>query len=83
MKLFGLEIKRARTNKYDLRKISRIEIADDDVLVVHCERNLSAETAQNLQDSLTKIFGNAREVLVLDKGVTLTVVSGAKDENSS
>jgi hypothetical protein len=70
-----------RRPKYDVRKLARLDLAEDDILVIHSDERLSAPVADGLEKSLKKLFGFHREILVLDKGVFLTVIGNQKDEN--
>lgn len=75
MRIFGFDIKRAPRATYDIRKINRIQLADGDVMVVHCDAPLSAQQAESVKQVIMDAFGSEREVIVFDSGVRLSVVS--------
>lgn len=80
MRLFDWEIKKTPRAKFDLRAINKIKLEKDDVLVVHCANvSLAPEMANELRARLATVFGSDREIIVFDRGITLTIVSNPNE----
>ena len=76
------DVFRKSRGRFSVKKLSRIDLADDDVLVIHSDERLDPEVADKLEESLKKLFGYRREVLVFDKGVHLTVIGRQGDADA-
>lgn len=82
MRLFGFEITRKPKAVFDLRTIKRVKLSEDDVLIIHVSDRLTGDAANQLRSHVSQVFPK-QEIVVLDKGISMTVVSQDYNEPDS
>lgn len=84
MKLpFGIKITRDPRATYTVKTLSRVQLADDDILVIHADMTLARADAERLEGHIKSVFGETRRVLIFDKGILMTVVSQERKDADS
>lgn len=75
MRFLGWDIKKARKPSIEVRDLSKVRLEKEDILVIHCNHRISSDVADEIQKSVKSVFGSSREVIVLDEGLRLSVIS--------
>lgn len=84
MRLFGLEIKRAKKRElYRLADLSRIRLHPNDVIVLQMQTALDPAQADEIEENLKRTFGRDHKIVLLDKGNVLTVVGNGATSNAN
>ena len=68
---------------YDIRSVDVINISPADVIVLKSEKPLTSEAAAFVKDELKKVFGQSREVIVLDEGIRLSIISHREPKDAA
>jgi 5-methylcytosine-specific restriction endonuclease McrBC regulatory subunit McrC len=58
-----------------LRPMTRLQLGDRDVLVVHVDQLLSDDAAARIRQHCINLLGEQQRVMVLPQGVTLSVLA--------